>query len=255
MAVKNRTIGPGSKKPEPEKAEVKETKESKEKVVEVKKEKAYSEYGIVARGLRLSGALLFSFFFQAIVWVLDEGLWIIDGKEWKIDWDTILVADIIFVGIILSFAGTLLFVHKKPTSPGLVYFINSLFVAIPLVIILAGVIGETTTQEKVSIKQGPEIIFERVYTNADPKAGEWTRTFTWGDKFKKGDIVELFTETPLNCNPVYISRGKGFNPRWFTVDNNYYKITVETIEKGKYFSIWLDPKCNVKARVKVTRRI
>lgn len=100
-----------------------------------------------------------------------------------------------------------------------------------------------------------KVVFENTVTNANPKSGEWTPLYVWDSRFRKGDLIEIFTDIQKGEDPVCVNMGKGFSPEWISIKNNYYRSTVKNVPHGRNYSVYLSPELNVTARVKVTRRI
>jgi tetratricopeptide (TPR) repeat protein len=98
-------------------------------------------------------------------------------------------------------------------------------------------------------------VFERTYTNADIDSTRGNIVaFTWTDKFKKGDLVEISGYIPADSPEIAIYLGEHFDPQWKSTENGSLSYSIEKIPPaGSYYLVRIEK--NIEFTLRVTRKI
>jgi hypothetical protein len=96
-------------------------------------------------------------------------------------------------------------------------------------------------------------VFNKTFTDKDMDGFGNIRAFTWADKYRVGDIIEIKANLPVNAKEIYIYRGPNRTPKWKSTSNGYFRGTVEHIPIGKSYYIWLEKRKGIVAKIVITR--
>jgi hypothetical protein len=109
--------------------------------------------------------------------------------------------------------------------------------------------------EEVFPRSFKKTIFEKTYSDADidPESGNIV-AFTWSDKFKKGDLVEISGYIPEDADEIAIYLGKNFDPEWKKTDNGDISYSIEEVPPaGSRYLVRIDK--NVQFTLRISRII
>jgi hypothetical protein len=99
-------------------------------------------------------------------------------------------------------------------------------------------------------------ILERTLTQADADNHGNIKAFTWDNRFRIGDEIQITAIGKGNTGrEIYIYRGPDRTPAWKKTDNGQYRGTIEHVPAGKSYYIWLWPGQNIEAKIVITRRV
>jgi len=108
---------------------------------------------------------------------------------------------------------------------------------------------------ELSSKPFWKTIFKQTYTDSDidPKTGNIV-AFTWDDRFKKGDYVEISGFIPKGAPEISIYLGENFSPEWKTTENGNISYSIENVPPaGSYYLIKSEK--NIIFTLKISRKI
>lgn len=100
-----------------------------------------------------------------------------------------------------------------------------------------------------------ETIFEQTFTDAhiDPIRGNIV-AFTWNNKIRPGDYVEISGHIPEGKPEIAIYLGENFKPEWKSTENGYLSYTIEKVPPaGSYYLVRIEK--DVTFTIKVSRKI
>ncbi|MCP4576606.1 MAG: tetratricopeptide repeat protein [Deltaproteobacteria bacterium] len=98
-------------------------------------------------------------------------------------------------------------------------------------------------------------VFEQTYTDADidPKRGNII-AFTWNDKFKQGDFVEINGHVPEDAAEIAIYLGDNFDPEWKTTEYGNLSYSIEKVPPvGSYYLVRIEK--DTEFTLKISRKI
>ena len=102
-------------------------------------------------------------------------------------------------------------------------------------------------------KPAIETVFNKTFTDKDIDQHGNIKAFTWMEKYRIGDIIEIKAKLPKTAKEIYIFRGQNREPKWKTTANGYFRGRVERVPIGKAYYIWLEKGKNIKVKVVIIR--
>lgn len=109
-------------------------------------------------------------------------------------------------------------------------------------------------------RTAPEVVFDRMFTDADIDRDGTITVFKWDAKIKNGDRLDVVGVVPGKARfekdqEIGLHTGQSYEPGWITTTNGCYSLVIEQVPAGSAFQMRFKRRKNIAVRVRITRDV